>query len=151
MFIIASDHGGLQMKEQILAYLSARGIEVRDLGTDNGDSVDYPDFGEKVARAIAKGEAEKGILVCGTGIGMSIVANKFPGVRAALVWDDFTAQMSKEHNNANIIVLGGRVQTPEAACRMVGIWLDTGFEGGRHQQRLDKIAQIEQDLRAGIL
>ena len=151
MFIIASDHGGLQMKDQILAYLSARGVAVRDLGTDNGDSVDYPDFGEKVARAIAKGEAEKGILVCGTGIGMSIVANKFPGVRAALVWDDFTAQMSKEHNNANIIVLGGRVQTPEAACRMVGIWLDTAFEGGRHQQRLDKIAQIEQDLRAGIL
>lgn len=151
MFIIASDHGGLQMKEHILTYLAARGVEFCDLGTDNGDSVDYPDFGEKVARAIAKGEADKGILVCGTGIGMSIVANKFPGVRAALVWDDFTAQMSKEHNNANIIVLGGRVQTPEAACRMVGIWLDTSFEGGRHQQRLDKIAQIEQDLRAGIL
>jgi len=151
MFIIASDHGGLELKEHILAYLQQRNIEVRDLGTDNGDSVDYPDFGEKVARAIARGEAEKGILVCGTGIGMSIVANKFPGVRAALVWDDFTAQMSKEHNNANIIVLGGRVQTPEAACRMIGIWLDTAFEGGRHQQRLDKIAQIEQDLRDGIL
>lgn len=151
MFLIASDHGGLPMKEEIISYLAARDIEVRDLGTDNGDSVDYPDFGEKVARAIAKGDAEKGILVCGTGIGMSIVANKFPGVRAALVWDDFTAQMSKEHNNANIIVLGGRVQTPEAACRMVGIWLDKDFEGGRHQQRLDKIAQIEQDLRAGIL
>lgn len=151
MFIIASDHGGLELKEHILAYLKQRNIEVRDLGTDNGDSVDYPDFGEKVARAIARGEAEKGILVCGTGIGMSIVANKFPGVRAALVWDDFTAQMSKEHNNANIIVLGGRVQTPEAACRMIGIWLDTAFEGGRHQQRLDKIAQIERDLRDGIL
>lgn len=151
MFLIASDHGGLPMKEEIVTYLAARGIEVRDLGTDNGDSVDYPDFGEKVARSIAKGEAEKGILVCGTGIGMSIVANKFPGVRAALVWDDFTAQMSKEHNNANIIVLGGRVQTPESACRMIGIWLDTAFEGGRHQQRLDKIAQIEQDLRAGTL
>lgn len=151
MFIIASDHGGLEMKEAIRAYLEQRNIEVRDLGTDNGDSVDYPDFGEKVARAIAKGEAEKGILVCGTGIGMSIVANKFPGVRAALVWDDFTAQMSKEHNNANIIVLGGRVQTPDAACRMIGIWLDSTFEGGRHQQRLDKIAQIERDLRAGIL
>jgi ribose 5-phosphate isomerase B len=151
MFIIASDHGGLQMKEYILAYLASRGLESQDLGTDNGDSVDYPDFGEKVARAIAKGEADKGILVCGTGIGMSIVANKFPGVRAALVWDDFTAQMSKEHNNANIIVLGGRVQTPEAVCRMVGIWLDTVFEGGRHQLRLDKITKIEQDLRAGIL
>ena len=151
MFIIASDHGGLEMKEEILAYLRQRNIEVRDLGTDNGDSVDYPDFGEKVARAIARGEAEKGILVCGTGIGMSIVANKFPGVRAALEWDDFTARLSKEHNNANIIVVGGRVQTPEAACRMIGIWLDTAFEGGRHQQRLDKIAQIERDLRDGIL
>ncbi len=151
MYIIASDHGGLPMKEQILDYLHKRGVQIQDLGTTNSDSVDYPDFGEKVARAVARGEADKGILVCGTGIGMSIVANKFPGVRAALVWDDFTAQMSKEHNNANIIVLGGRVQTPEAACRMIGIWLDTVFEGGRHQQRLDKITQIERDLLAGKL
>ncbi len=151
MLVIASDHGGLQLKEHILAYLSARGLEFKDLGTDNGDSVDYPDFGAKVARAIARDEADKGILICGTGIGMSIVANKFPGVRAALVWDDVTAELSKKHNNANIIVVGGRVQTPKAACRMVGIWLDTAFEGGRHQQRLDKITQIEQDIRAGIL
>jgi ribose 5-phosphate isomerase B len=149
MYIIASDHGGLELKEAVKAFLAARGIEVRDLGTMNGDSVDYPDFGDKVARAVSRGEAEKGILICGTGIGMSIVANKFPGVRAALVTDEFTARMSKEHNNANIIVMGGRVLTPEEAGRMVGVWLDASFEGGRHQRRLDKIAQIEEDIRAG--
>ena len=149
MFIIASDHGGLELKEAIKGFLRGRGIEIRDLGTLNGDSVDYPDFGDRVARAVARGEAEKGILICGTGIGMSIVANKFPGVRAALATDEFTARMSKEHNNANIIVLGGRVLTPEESCRMVGVWLDAVFEGGRHQRRLDKIAQIEEDIRAG--
>lgn len=151
MFIIASDHGGLELKESVKAYLEKRGIEVRDLGTDNGDSVDYPDFGERVGKAISTGEAEKGILICGTGIGMSIVANKFPGVRAALIWDDFTARMSKEHNNANIIVMGGRMLTAENANEMVGVWLDAHFEGGRHQKRLDKIAQIEDDIRAGRL
>lgn len=149
MFIIASDHGGLELKDAVKGFLSGRGIAVRDLGTLNSDSVDYPDFGEKAARAVARGEAEKGILICGTGIGMSIVANKFPGVRAALVTDEFTARMSKEHNNANIIVMGGRVLTPEEACRMVGVWLDAVFEGGRHQRRLDKIAQIEEDIRVG--
>jgi ribose 5-phosphate isomerase B len=149
MFIIASDHGGLETKEAVKGFLKGRGIEVRDLGTLNADSVDYPDFGEKAARAVARGEAEKGILICGTGIGMSIVANKFPGVRAALVTDEFTARMSKEHNNANILVMGGRVLTPEESCCMVGVWLDAVFEGGRHQRRLDKIAQIEEDIRAG--
>jgi ribose 5-phosphate isomerase B len=149
MFIIASDHGGLELKEAVKGFLKGRGIAVRDLGTLNADSVDYPDFGEKAARAVARGEAEKGILICGTGIGMSIVANKFPGVRAALVTDEFTARMSKEHNNANILVMGGRVLTPEESCCMVGVWLDAVFEGGRHQRRLDKIAQIEEDIRAG--
>lgn len=151
MFIIASDHGGLELKESIKIYLENRGIEVRDLGTDNGDSVDYPDFGERVAKAISIGEAEKGILICGTGIGMSIVANKFPGVRAALIWDEFTARMSKEHNNANILVMGGRMLTEAQASHMVGVWLDANFEGGRHQKRLDKIAQIEDDIKAGRL
>jgi ribose 5-phosphate isomerase B len=149
MYIIASDHGGLELKEAVKGFLKGRGIAVRDLGTLNADSVDYPDFGEKAARAVARGEAEKGILICGTGIGMSIVANKFPGVRAALVTDEFTARMSKEHNNANILVMGGRVLTPEESCCMVGVWLDAVFEGGRHQRRLDKIAQIEEDIRAG--
>ncbi len=149
MFIIASDHGGLELKASIKEFLAQRGIEVRDLGTGNSDSVDYPDFGEKVGRAVSKGEAEKGILICGTGIGMSIVANKFPGVRAALVTDEFTARMSKEHNNANVIVMGGRVLTPAAARSLVSAWLDASFEGGRHQRRLEKIAQIEQDVRQG--
>jgi len=126
--------------------LAERGISFEDCGTDNGDSVDYPDFGEKVARQVSSGVAEKGILVCGTGIGMSIVANKFPHVRAALVTDPFMAQMAKEHNNANILVLGGRVLNESEAREMVAIWLDATFEGGRHQGRLDKIAVIEEEL-----
>jgi ribose 5-phosphate isomerase B len=149
MIVVASDHGGLELKAAICQCLGSRKLDFSDLGTDNGDSVDYPDFGEKVARAVSTGEAEKGILICGTGIGMSIVANKFPGVRAALVNDAFTAQMAKEHNNANILVMGGRVTSEETACSLVGIWLDSVFEGDRHQRRLDKIAQIEDEVRKG--
>jgi ribose 5-phosphate isomerase B len=146
MFTIASDHGGLELKAAVKKFLHEANIDCRDLGTFNNDSVDYPDFGEKVAREVSEKKVEKGILICGTGIGMSIVANKFPGVRAALINDEFTARMSKEHNDANIIVLGGRVLTPENACRMVDIWLTADFEGGRHQKRLDKIRKIEQEL-----
>ncbi len=149
MIVLGSDHGGLELKEAIQAALAARGLDVNDYGTDNGDSVDYPDFAEKVAGAVSRGDAELGILVCGTGIGMSIVANKFPGVRAALATDEFMAQMAKEHNNANILVLGGRVLTAEKAVKLVNIWLDTHYEGGRHQRRLDKITQLETALRAG--
>lgn len=151
MIAIGSDHGGLQLKDAVRNYLVGRGITVDDLGTNNEDSVDYPDFGARVAKAVSSRTIAKGILICGTGIGMSITANKFPGIRAALVWDDFTAQMAKEHNDANILVLGGRVLTAEDACRMVGIWLDAVFAGGRHQGRLDKIAQIEEDVRHGRL
>lgn len=140
--LIASDHGGLELKQVIVEYLQSRGIETEDLGVHVGDSVDYPDYAALVAEPISKGRAEQGILVCGTGIGMSIAANKYPGVRAALVHDEFTAQMAREHNNANILVLGGRVLKPEIACRMVGVWLDNTFEGGRHQNRLDKIIQL---------
>jgi ribose 5-phosphate isomerase B len=149
MIILASDHGGLELKDAIKEYLTTHGLEVRDLGTMNGESVDYPDYAEQVARAIAQGEADRGVLICGTGIGMSIVANKFPGVRAALISDEFTARMSKEHNNANIIVMGGRVLERDRALAMLRIWLDTPFEGGRHQRRLDKIAQIEETIRSG--
>ncbi|WP_432821958.1 ribose 5-phosphate isomerase B [Trichloromonas sp.] len=149
MIVVASDHGGLELKAAICSYLASRNLDSSDLGTDNGDSVDYPDFGEKVARAVSVGAAEKGILICGTGIGMSIVANKFPRVRAALVNDPFTAQMAKEHNNANVLVMGGRVTSVEDACSLVGIWLDAVFEGDRHQRRLDKIAQIEDEIRKG--
>jgi len=151
MLVIASDHGGLELKDAIKGLLQSRGLVVEDMGTISPESVDYPDYGEKVARAVSKGEAEQGILICGTGIGMSIVANKFPGVRAALVTDEFTAQMSREHNDANVLVMGGRVLSPEQASKMVSIWLDTEYEGGRHQRRLDKIAELEHQLKGGTL
>ncbi len=146
MIALGSDHGGLDLKEAVKALLTERGIPFLDCGTDNGNSVDYPDFGEKVAMKVSTGEVEKGILVCGTGIGMSIVANKFPHVRAALVTDPFMARMAKEHNNANILVLGGRVLDENQAKEMVATWLDALFEGGRHQARLDKIAILEKRL-----
>ena len=149
MIAVGSDHGGLELKDAILAALAARGLDVDDYGTDNGDSVDYPDFAEKVAAAVSRGDVELGILVCGTGIGMSIVANKFPGVRAALATDEFMAQMAKEHNNANILVLGGRVLAKDLAVKMVNVWLDSTYEAGRHQRRLDKISRLEEDVRAG--
>jgi ribose 5-phosphate isomerase B len=143
MLVIGSDHGGLNLKTALKSYLSRRGIDLIDAGTDNGDSVDYPDFGLKVAEMVVSGKAESGILICGTGIGMSIAANKIPGIRAALVTDVFMARMAKEHNNANILVLGGRVLDEQIACDLVGAWMDAAFEGGRHQGRLDKIVEIE--------
>ncbi len=149
MIVIGSDHGGLELKSAVLQLLAERGLEPLDMGTANGDSVDYPDFAEKVALAVSRGEAQLGILICGTGIGMSIAANKYPGVRAALVTDEYMAQMAREHNNANILVMGGRVMPAEKACRLVTAWLDAEYEGGRHQRRLDKIARVEQDVRAG--
>jgi len=149
MLVIGSDHGGLELKSVLIESLRQRGLEPRDLGTDNDDSVDYPDFAEKVAGAVSRGEADCGVLICGTGIGMSIVANKFPGVRAALVTDEYMARMAKEHNNANVLVLGGRVLDAMTASRIVGVWLDATYEGGRHQRRLDKIASLEADVRAG--
>ena len=145
MYVVASDHGGFELKEAIVALLAERGLEHIDMGPVNLDSVDYPDFGAKVAGAVSKGEADSGILVCGTGIGMSIVANKFQNVRAALVHDSFTAQMAKEHNNANVLVLGGRILSVEQGVELVRIWLDTKYEGGRHQLRLDKIHHYEQN------
>ena len=146
MILLASDHGGLQLKEAVKELLKEKGIQFEDCGTDNGSSVDYPDYGEKVARRVSDGSAEKGILFCGTGIGMSIVANKFPGVRAALVTDPFMARMAKEHNNANVLVLGGRVINGYEAREMIARWLDARFEGGRHQGRLDKISAIENEI-----
>jgi len=146
MIVLGSDHGGLALKEAVKELLKERGLPLEDCGTDNGDSVDYPDFGEKVARRVSSGAAEKGVLFCGTGIGMSIVANKFPRIRAALVTDVFMARMAKEHNNANILVLGGRVLDGEKAKKMVAAWLDASYEGGRHQVRLDKIEVLEKEL-----
>ena len=143
MIIIGSDHGGLALKTALHSYLNRRGFDTTDAGTNGDASVDYPDFGQKVAEAVVAGEAELGILICGTGIGMSIAANKIPGVRAALVTDVFMARMAKEHNNANVLVLGGRVLDEQKACDLVGAWLDATFEGGRHQARLDKITALE--------
>jgi len=147
MIVIGSDHGGLGLKTALKNYLGRRGYAVTDAGTDNDASVDYPDFGQKVAEMVFAGTAESGILICGTGIGMSIAANKVPGIRAALVTDVFMARMAKEHNNANVLVLGGRVLDEQKACDLVGAWLDASFEGGRHQGRLDKIADIEKKYR----
>ena len=143
---IASDHGGSDLKEKIVELLKEKNLEITDYGVDNPESVDYPDYGIKVARAVSEGDAERGILSCGTGIGMSIVANKFPNVRAALCYDMYTARMSRLHNDANILVLGGRVLDKEIALLMVDVWLRTDFEGGRHQRRLDKISNLEKGL-----
>lgn len=140
---VGSDHGGYALKQVVAEALRGRGVEVLDMGTDGDSSVDYPDYGAKVAGAVSQGLVARGVLVCGTGIGMSIVANKFPGVRAALVTDAFMARMAAEHNDANILVMGGRVTDPTTAREMVAAWLDTPFEGGRHEKRLAKIADYE--------
>ncbi len=144
---LASDHAGFDCKSQVLQYLSENQIETTDLGTDGDSSVDYPDYALKVARRISEGLDERGILICGTGIGMSIVANKFPGVRAALCHDLETADASRRHNDANILILGARVLDLDVALSIVALWLKTPFEGGRHQRRLDKLQKIEQSLK----
>ncbi len=146
MIAIASDHGGFELKEDIKAFLDGAGYTFVDLGTYNNDSVDYPDYGIELSRRVASGEFEKGILICGTGIGMSIVANKIPGIRAALVHDVYSARMAAEHNNANVLVIGGRVTGKGLARELVKAWLEAKFEGGRHQRRLDKIAELEREL-----
>ena len=144
---IGCDHGGFELKEEILKFLRGiAGIDVSDLGPASKESVDYPDFGKKVSEAVVKGVADRGILICGTGIGMSMVANRYPGVRAALCHDHFTAQMSREHNDANILVMGERVIGKGVALELVKTWLETEFAGGRHQKRLDKITNIEKSL-----
>jgi ribose 5-phosphate isomerase B len=138
---IASDHGALDLKEDLIAHISARYPEltVTDLGTNTTDSVDYPDFGQKVATHVLKTENSLGICLCGTGIGISISANRFKGIRAALVYDEFTAEMAKAHNNANVLCLGGRTTPSDTAKTLVDTWLTTEYEGGRHQRRLDKL------------
>jgi ribose 5-phosphate isomerase B len=143
---IGSDHAGLDLKEDVVKLLLELKYEVKDFGTDNPQSVDYPDFGEKVAGAVSSGETERGILICGTGIGMSIVANKFPNVRAALCNELFSAKMSRVHNDANILVLGGRIIGKDLAKEIVRTWMSAGFESGRHLDRLNKIKGIEKKL-----
>ena len=140
---IGCDHGGLEHKNAIIAHLKERGFEVENFGTDTLDSVDYPDIAVKVCNAVVSHECERGILVCGTGIGMSIAANKVKGIRAAALSDHFSAKYTRLHNNANILCLGGRVIGIGTALELTDIFTDTQYEGGRHQKRLDKIAALE--------
>jgi ribose 5-phosphate isomerase B len=144
---IGCDHAGIELKKEIISLLNNLHIESIDFGTDRPESVDYPDFGEKVSQVVSTGEIERGILICGTGIGMSIVANKFPGIRASLCNELFTAKMSRLHNDANILVLGGRIIGKDLARAIVQTWVSTPFEGERHCRRLDKITRIEEKLK----
>jgi len=150
MIAIGSDHGGVELKDFLVGYLRGQGAEVRDCGTQGPDSVDYPDYGREVSQWVSTGVAERGVLICTSGIGMSIVANKFPGVRAALVLDIDAARSSREHNDANILVLSGAKTAASLARQIVETWLATPFAGGRHQRRVDKITQVEQDLVSQI-
>lgn len=143
MLAIGSDHGGVNLKRAINGLLEKRGMKYRDFGTFDTGSIDYPDIAKQVAEAVARGEAEKGILICGTGIGMSIAANKVKGIRAAHVTDTYSARMTREHNNANIICLGERVTGVDLALEIVNAYLDAEFQGGRHQARVDKITLLE--------
>lgn len=143
---IGSDHAGFGLKEDVLGLLKGHNIDIIDCGTNSVESVDYPDFGARVSELVSSGEVDRGILICGTGLGMSMVANKYPKVRAALCNDLFSAKMSRMHNDANILVLGGRVIGKDLAAEIVKAWLTTPFEGERHLKRLQKIKNIEEKL-----
>ncbi|REJ89188.1 MAG: ribose 5-phosphate isomerase B [Planctomycetota bacterium] len=145
---VASDHRGVRVKGQILSQLADLGHEGVDCGPEDTDSVDYPEYAAKVARAVSAGEVERGILICGTGMGMCIAANKFPRVRAVSCHDDVTAEMSRRHNNANVMCLSADLLGERLLGRIVEIWLRTDFEGGRHQRRIEKIEEMEADLSA---
>jgi ribose 5-phosphate isomerase B len=143
---IGADHGGFELKEELKGFLLELGHQVQDFGTNGEESVNYPGFAAQVARQLSCGKADRGILICGTGIGMSIVANRFPGVRAALCHDLYTAIMSRKHNDANCLALGGRVLGKGLAREMVRVWLETPFEGGRHAIRLAQIRELEREV-----
>ena len=137
--VAAADHGGLEMKNQIVENLRKQGFAVEDLGTNSADSVDYPDFAEKATAKVLAGQADLGILVCGTGIGISIAANRHKGIRAAILYDDYVAKVAREHNNANVLCFGGRTMSTEDVLRRIGIFLKAAYEGGRHDRRLCKL------------
>ncbi len=143
--IIGCDHGGFELKNEVIAHLTKRGVEVTDVGTYSTDSCNYPDYARAACQRIQSGEFERGILICGTGIGISIAANKHNGIRAACCSDTFSARMTRLHNNANVLCLGGRVVGAGLACDMVDLFIDTEFEGGRHQARVDLLTDIEKD------
>jgi ribose 5-phosphate isomerase B len=139
---IASDHGGFNLKEDISLFLNQLGFEVNDLGPSNSNAVDYPDYGISIATYISNNIDTRGIVICGTGVGMSIVVNRFPGIRGALCSDIYTAKLSREHNDSNLLVMGGRVVGVGLAREIVQVWLNTPFEGGRHIKRIEKIPNL---------
>jgi len=145
---IASDHRGYHLKEKLASLLQSKGHEVLDEGTSVAESVDYPDFAALVARKVSDQSAERGILICGTGIGMAVTANKFPGVRAAPCTDEVTAEISRRHNDLNVLCLSADMLSPRSVERMVDLWLKTEFEGGRHSRRVEKIHEIEEQLHS---
>lgn len=140
---VASDHRGVDLKRKVIATLESKGHEVIDDGADTNESVDYPDYASVVAKRVSTGDADRGVLICGTGIGMAITANKFAGVRAAPCNDEVTAEISRRHNDLNVLCMSADLLSPRVAERMVAVWADTEFEGGRHQRRLDKLRAIE--------
>lgn len=142
---IAADHGGFELKDSMVEYIKSLGNEVVDLGTNSADSVDYPDYAKKVCEEIQKGNSDLGILICGTGIGMSLAANKFEGIRAACVSDVYSAKMSRNHNNANVLCIGARVIGDEVAKLIIKTFLENEFEADRHQRRVDKIMAFEKE------
>lgn len=140
---IASDHAGFEAKEELKPLLSELGVEVEDMGTISGDSVDYPDYAKKVGEAVAHKEVDQGLLICGSGIGMVIAANKVHGVRAALAWSVETARLAREHNDANVLAIGSRTTSKEEIPKIVRAWFDAKFAGGRHETRIEKIRELE--------
>ena len=140
---LGADHAGFSLKQDLKSWLVAQGHTVLDVGTHSADSVDYPDFALAVSRAVAGGEAARGLLVCGTGIGMAITANKVPGIRAAVCGDAETARLSRQHNDLNVLALAGRATSPAVAVGIVRVWLETSFEGGRHERRLAKVSDLD--------
>lgn len=144
---IGSDHAGYEGKERAKRALDSLGVEVVDKGTGGTQSVDYPDFGAAVGRAVAAGEVERGVLLCGSGIGVGIAANKIAGVRAAVCWNEETARLARQHNDANVLCIGARFIEPDLAARMIRAFIETEFDGGRHQQRVDKLTKLDEGKR----
>ena len=149
---LGADHAGWELKEALKSWLMEAGYQVLDFGTHSPDSVDYPDYAQQVGEAVAVGKVDRGVLVCGTGIGMTMAANKIPGVRAALCGDAFTSRMSREHNDANVLALGGRLTDADLGRDILKVWLETDFAGGRHARRVNKIMELEgpRGFREGV-
>ncbi|QRN85002.1 ribose 5-phosphate isomerase B [Clostridia bacterium] len=144
---IASDHGGYELKQTVVSYLKEKGFDYTDFGTNSEASVDYPEYGRKVGQEVAAGNFDRGIVICGTGIGIGIAANKVPGIRCALCHDVFSAKATRNHNDSNMLSMGGRVIGPGLALEIVETWLNANFDGGRHQRRIDAICDIEKEYQ----